>query len=78
VARKLAHSDRFAFAMTIAPAARSVDVVLYEHRNAVQGTADLALPAFGVQLVRGLHPVWAGGQHRVQPGTCLVGLSYAS
>ena len=38
----------------------------------------LALPAFGVQLVRGLHPVWAGGQHRVQPGTCLVGLSYAS
>ncbi len=59
-------------------AARGVDVVLYECRNAVQGAADLALPAFGVQSAGGLDPVRAGRQYCVQFGTFVVGLSYAA
>ncbi len=44
----------------------------------MQGAADLALPAFGVQSVGGLDPVRAGRQYCVQFGTFVVGLSYAA
>jgi len=44
----------------------------------MQGAADLALPAFGVQLVRSFDAIRADGQHRPQSGAFAVGLGYAS
>ena len=40
----------------------------------MQRAADLALPALGVQLSRGLDALSAGCQHGVQPGTAAVDL----